>query len=148
MEDGSGNVVSPATRRAVTAHARAFWQEKFNKGIPLPTLTNTDRGLRQEFRAYMEGEYPWLCYCADHWKADQIWRDKFSKWVPAPIPEGSPQGEMPAGKLKRERPTEDDQAGPSSKRSRTKAPANPPRSKTTARVGFQFVIIYTVAEHI
>lgn len=142
MEDISGNIVPPATRRAVSQDAKAWWQAKFNKGVRLTVLSGVDWYVRKEFRHDMEEAHPWLRYCADHWKADQVWRDKFSKWNPdLPPAQGGPQRDSQPRTLKRENSADEDQPGPSSKRPKTTAPIDPPRPKPTRKVGSP-VIIY------
>jgi hypothetical protein len=65
----------------------------------------------------MEHKYPWLHLCEDHWKADWVWSDYFSRWRPAPATSKGSHTRSKQGIIKRERSTEEDegedQAGPS-----------------------------------
>lgn len=133
MEDEHGKLLSIGTRTAVARDAKAFWQAKHNKGVHLKSLSKVDWDIRQEFREAMGTEHPWLRYCSDHWKTDQIWRDKFSKWKPIPVQGGSHDASQ-LKTLKREHPVDEEQAEPSSKCSKTGAPANRDRAKPTKKV--------------
>ena len=118
MEDENGKMVSPAVRREVSKDVRAFWQEKHNAGIHVGKLTSMGLDIRDDFRARMEKAYPWLRLCEGHWKVDQLWSMNFSKWKPATTPESDATN---LGTLKREHPTDENQAGPSSKKTKITA---------------------------
>ena len=135
MEDISGNIILPSKQRIVVQDAKAWWQVKYNKGIHLTVLSAVDWDTRKAFHNDMEAAHPWLCYCADHWKVDQIWRDVFSKWKPAQTPtQGGPQGDSQTGTLQREHPINDDQDGPSSKRSKITTLADFLQPKPTKKI--------------
>jgi hypothetical protein len=134
MEDQNGVVVSSSRRRGVKADARMFWQGKYNKGVPLNSFKHIDVELRDEFRAYMEKAHPWLRLCENHWKADQIWIDNFSQWKPAPpLGDGVKEVTVKRGRSEsiEDDQLEDDEPGPSLKKSKTMATEEPavPRPK-------------------
>jgi len=114
MEDQYGNAIPLSVRKQVVKDAKKFWQEKHNQGIHLDIFGKIGWNMREEFRAALEAEHPWLRLCENHWKADQVWINTFSHWTPA----GSPNG-TPSGTLKRENPIDESQPGPSSKRPKT-----------------------------
>jgi hypothetical protein len=112
-EDALGQVISLDRRRSVLRTLRTFWQGTHNKGVPVNTLTNIGLGLLQEYRTFMENEYPWLRLCEDHWKADQIWINNFTAWTPATPPKGkSPIAAEPES-IKRTHSVDEMEAGPS-----------------------------------
>ena len=114
-EDPSGKLIPPSRRPYVTKDMRSIWQEMHDKGKRLDILTKIGWEVREEFRSRMEALHPWLRLCDDHWKVDQLWSNNFSSWVSAL----DGKGKRPES-LKREYSVgEDDEAGPSKKRTRT-----------------------------
>ena len=67
----------------VSRDAKAFWQWKYQKKVHLDKLTTIGWELHDEFRSTIKAVHPWLHLCEGHWKADQIWINNFSKWMPA-----------------------------------------------------------------
>jgi hypothetical protein len=135
MEDQNGVVISPSRRRKLKTDARVFWQSKYNKGEPLNNFKNIDLGHRDDFRAFMEKAHPWLRLCENHWKVDQIWIDNFSQWKPAtPLKDGvKKEVTVKRGRSEsiEDDQLEDDQPGPSLKKSKAMATEKPavPRPK-------------------
>lgn len=129
-EGPDGNVIPHAQRPQVTRDARAIWQDMHEKGKRLDTLTKIGWDLLQDFRTRMELLHPWLRLCAGHWKADQIWSNHFSSWW------SDRKGKRPET-LKREHSIEEDEAGPSQKKSKTSTDCSTrpkPTRKVTAKV--------------
>ena len=140
MEDQFGNVLPLSKRSAVGKEAKGWWQDQVDSDKTLRTLRVTGTGLRDQFRTHMENKFPWLRLCEDHWKADRVWSDYFSKWKPAQATgEGSHTGSQ-QGIIKRERSAEEDegedQAEPSLKRTKIAAGKQPAsRAKPKLKVG-------------
>ena len=115
-----GGLVPPDRRKAVTNDLRAWWKQKHDDKVQLKPIMEIGWKLRDEYRSYIEAKHPWLRLCADHWKADMLWKNHFSTWTPAEVPtngEGSTS-------LKREHSPEGE-AGPSSKKLKSVAAAEP-----------------------
>lgn len=133
-----GTVVPSNRRKAVTNDLRAWWQEKHDDEEHLTSIRDLGWRLRDSYRAHIEGKYPWLRLCADHWKADMLWQNHFSSWSPAKAPTDGEESTS----TKREHSPEDTMEGPSSKKLKSAGatlgpvvPKSRPRpTKTNARI--------------
>ena len=134
MEDASGTVVPAYTRRQVSRDVKYFFQKTHSVTTPLAPLRKLNCDVRSEFHAYIEAKYPWLRLCDNHWKADMLWTMNWTGWKPNT---GVAQDGAQPGAIKREHSndTDNDQAGPSSKRPKMTAPKNSTQPKPTNKVG-------------
>ena len=80
MEDPDGNQLPRSTKDAARATARGFWIKLLQEGKAPTHFGAMDLHLQHEYISLMEREFPWLRYCADHWKAKQVWRGHYSQW--------------------------------------------------------------------
>ena len=80
IEDKNGEQIPEDTKDAARAKAKAFWVKLFNRGIAPPCHGEADINIQEGFQAHMENAFPWLRYCENHWKTDQIWRNHYSDW--------------------------------------------------------------------
>jgi len=80
MEDENGVQLPESKKAAARKKAAGFWLKLYNKGIVPQTYGNADIDLREEFIAIMENTFPWLCYCEDHWKSEQVWHNNYTTW--------------------------------------------------------------------
>ena len=131
----------------MTQSVRAIWQEMHKKGQCLDPLTSIGWDVCQDFQECIESEYPWICLCEDHWKADQIWINNFSNWRLKTSLQGVV---VQPTNLKRECSIEEAQAGPSKKSKPTdKKPLPQPKpTKAGVKVSLLFFGIYATAEYI
>jgi hypothetical protein len=80
MEDENGRPILEYQRKAARHRARLFWNELFKQGKAPPSGQKVDLQIRDEFVFLMEDSFPWLRYCANHWKADRIWINHYPGW--------------------------------------------------------------------
>ena len=80
MEDENGEPIPEHTRSAARSKAKGFWIEIFAKGIAPATYGKAGIDMRNQYISLMENTFPWLRYCENHWKADQIWRNGYPDW--------------------------------------------------------------------
>ena len=81
MEDRFGNRVNSERQKKILKEMRATWQnmEGFNIAVkPIRCMPVTSLNY---FRARTEAICLELQLCADHWKADQLWKENFSASV-------------------------------------------------------------------
>ena len=150
MEDESGSIISLSIRKQVVKDVKAFMQEKHNKDARLDVLSNLALDVRTEYRNAIEGLHPWLQLCENHWKADQLWSNVWTRWNLAGAITKGTQDATELKVLKREHSVDEGQAGPSSKRIKTmdvKKPI-PSRPKPTPKVSPPFYNVHAITEHI
>ena len=80
MEDENGKQQPRSTKDAARAAARGFWIKLLQDNKAPTHFGAMDLSLRHEYISLMEREYPWLRYCDNHWKAQQIWRGHYPQW--------------------------------------------------------------------
>ena len=80
MEDKDGQQQSRSTKDHARATARGFWIKLLQDGMAPTHFGALDLPLKNEYISLMEREYPWLRYCDNHWKAEQIWRGHYPQW--------------------------------------------------------------------
>lgn len=82
MENEDGEQMSESNKTAARSRARKFWTKLSNNGGTPPTsLGKADSDVRDAFVACMEGAFPWLRFCENHWKAEQIWINHYGSWL-------------------------------------------------------------------
>jgi len=75
----NGNILPPERRKAVTNDLRAWWQQEYEDGIQLKPIMDMGWQRCNAYRTHIEAKHPWLCLCSDHWKADMLWKNHFSR---------------------------------------------------------------------
>jgi len=80
MEDKDGNQQPKTTKDAAHATARSFWIKLFRVTGTYTAVGDLNADQRDEYLALMEGKYPWLRLCQDHWKAVKIWHNHYPQW--------------------------------------------------------------------
>ena len=50
------------------------------KGKAPPSGQKADLQIRDEFVFLMERNFPWLRFCENHWKSDQLWSNHYPNW--------------------------------------------------------------------
>ena len=80
MEDKNGEQQPEYIKDAARATARGFWIKLLNEGKAPTHFGILDLYLKNEYISMMEREYPWLRYCTNHWKAEQLWRNHYPPW--------------------------------------------------------------------
>ena len=80
MEDENGTLIPESEKAAARGKARDFWITLAGQGHTLTTYTKTNIDIKDRYLALMENTYPWLRYCANHWKSAQIWSNHYSDW--------------------------------------------------------------------
>ncbi len=83
IEDQNGVLISTSVSAAVKEKMRQLWQHLFNIGRLPPNFGATDSETLAWFRNEMYRAFPFLLFCAYHWKLDKLWKDTFSGWKPA-----------------------------------------------------------------
>ena len=81
MEDENGAQLPESQKAAARTKARTFWIKLFKAGKAPPSHGKLDIDIKDEYIALMEDSFPWLRYCENHWKSDQIWRNHYSDWL-------------------------------------------------------------------
>jgi len=81
MEDEHGVQLSKTQKDAARAKAKGFWIKLFSKGIAPSSHREVDIDINTEYIALMENSFPWLRYCENHWKSEQIWRNHYTGWL-------------------------------------------------------------------
>lgn len=82
MEDENGEQISECNKTAARSRARKFWTKvSRNGGTPPTSLGKADTDVRDAFVACMEDAFPWLRFCENHWKAEQIWINHYGSWL-------------------------------------------------------------------
>lgn len=87
MEDEEGEAIPKHTRDAARSKAKGFWIEILAKGIAPPSYGKAGINMKNEYITLMENAFPWLRYCENHWKSEQIWRNGYSDWYPRALRE-------------------------------------------------------------
>ena len=80
MEDEDGNRVDITRQKTILREARLTWLTMRDFGVELANHGDVTGPVLEYFYALMETKFFELRLCADHWKADQIWRENFSSW--------------------------------------------------------------------
>ena len=84
MEDENGEQMPELQKTAARSRARGFWTKvSRNGGTPPASLGKADSDVRDSFVAYMEEGFPWLRFCENHWKSEQIWINHYGSWLTA-----------------------------------------------------------------
>ena len=80
MEDAQGNPIPEPDRDAARAKARAFWLQLLRDGRAPQKHGVAPSDVKDKYILLMEESFPWLRYCENHWKTEQIWRNHYSQW--------------------------------------------------------------------
>jgi len=80
FEDESGVTFPKAIRDAVRNNVSAFWDGMHNGGEMPRNWNKTSFTRKKDFRATLEGKYPWLRLCEANWKANHLWINYFRSW--------------------------------------------------------------------
>lgn len=80
FEDESGVTFPKAIRDAVRNNVSAFWDGMLNGGEVPKNWNKTSLARKEEFRATLEGKYPWLRLCEANWKTNHLWINYFRTW--------------------------------------------------------------------
>ena len=80
MEDKNGAPIPESQKSAARAKAKGYWLKLFNNGIAPSSHGKADIDIKDSYIALMEDAFPWLHYCKNHWKCEQIWRNHYSYW--------------------------------------------------------------------
>ena len=81
LEDSNGIRVDRNRQGKVLDEMRATWLNMEDFNIPIKRFTSMPATSLNYFRARMESVCPELQLCADHWKADRLWKENFSASV-------------------------------------------------------------------
>ena len=80
LEDENGNRVDRHRQQLVLGEARRTWFTMREFEIKLAPHGNMSIPTLDYFCAKMELSFLELKLCANHWKADKMWRENFSSW--------------------------------------------------------------------
>ena len=80
MVDMSGKRVERKLQRKILGEARHTWVTMRAFEVDFTVFKHTPMPSLDYFRARMESRFPELQLCADHWKADRVWKENFSSW--------------------------------------------------------------------
>ena len=80
MEDAQGNPIPESEWNATRAKAKAFWNELLRDGRAPQKHGEAPSNIKDKYIFLMEDSFPWLRYCKNHWKSEQIWRSHYSPW--------------------------------------------------------------------
>ena len=80
MVDADGDRVDVDQQQKILGEARRTWNTMAAFEIPLTTYRLAPVPTLDYFRARMESKFWELQLCADHWKADRVWKENFSSW--------------------------------------------------------------------
>ena len=80
MEDENGDPIPESERDAARAKAKAFWIKLFKNKIAPVKFGAADLDIKEEYYLLMESSFPWLRYCENRWKAEQLWRNHYPPW--------------------------------------------------------------------
>ena len=81
MEDENGDTIPESERDAARATAKAFWVKLSKKNAAPTHFGALDIDLKHEHFLLMETSFPWLHYCENRWKAEQLWRNHYPPWI-------------------------------------------------------------------
>ena len=82
MEDETGEQVPDSQKKAARNRARSFWLKIAKNGeTPPASLGKADSDTRDAFVVCMEEGFPWLRYCENYWKSEQIWINHYGSWL-------------------------------------------------------------------
>jgi len=90
MVNADGERVDLDQQQRILGEARRTWNTMTTFQIPLTTHRWASVPILDYFRARMESKFPELQLCADHWKADRVWKENYSSWNKPPEQEGEP----------------------------------------------------------
>ena len=80
LEDEDGNRVHVDRQKEILGEATTSWNTMKDFNIKLTAYRDMPATSLDYFRARMESKCPELRLCANHWKVDEIWTEKFSSW--------------------------------------------------------------------
>lgn len=90
LEDSDGIRVDRNRQGKIHDEMRATWLNMEDFNIPIKVWKSMPAVSLNYFRARMESVCPELQLCADHWKANRLWKENFlaSVFRPKPHPAG------------------------------------------------------------
>ena len=82
LEAPSGCLTRFTRKHTMWLDARGFWNDNISQDLQKIPQNFLQTGLTmcKKFRSIMERDYPELRLCADHWKADQVWKLNYHSW--------------------------------------------------------------------
>ena len=98
MEDENGNQVPESDRDTARAKAKAFWVKLFKSGMAPASFSRLDIDAKDEYILLMETAFPWLRYCENHWKCEQIWLNHYPPWYRGEVRRAKKAAEEKAAK--------------------------------------------------
>ena len=81
LEDKDGKLTSAATRSAISAMMRSFWEHLQEQGKAPKTSRKVTIDTKLQFQMLMESNFECLRYCDSHWKTDQLWIAYYPSWL-------------------------------------------------------------------
>ena len=80
MEDENGNQIPEKMKRAVRKMAKGFFIDLLQANNAPAAWGSVPLSVRNKFINTMEKAYPFLRFCEDHWKANQVATNSYSQW--------------------------------------------------------------------
>ena len=80
MEDENGIQIPEKTKRAVRKMAKGFFIDLLQANNAPAAWGNVPLSVRNKFINTLEKAYPFLWFCEDHWKANQVATNSYSQW--------------------------------------------------------------------
>ena len=82
MEDEDGNQMPEATKSAVRASARGYFEGMLASGTAPTTWGSVPLRAKNELTNILENQFPFLRLCDNHWKANMVATNSYSQWHP------------------------------------------------------------------
>ena len=79
MEDADGSRVEIYRQRQIIAGARLAWTNLSACGVSVGSYQESDEMTLSYFRCKVETDYQELRLCSNHWKANRLWVENFTK---------------------------------------------------------------------
>lgn len=74
LENEFGKLIHFSCKKCMWLTVRGWWNEHINHSNMPKSWSKTSASLRDKFCSYMETKFAKLQLCADHWKADVVWK--------------------------------------------------------------------------
>ena len=80
MEDENGNEVPENTRKAVRKRAKGLFNQLLQGGVAPATWGGAPLDVQHQLIFQLESEFPFLRFCANHWKSTMVATNSYSQW--------------------------------------------------------------------
>jgi len=80
LENEDGTLISQDGKRRLYGAMHGFWNDQIDRSDPPMNWSSAGETLRNSFRNFLKTKFFYLRLCANHWKAEELWKQNYHSW--------------------------------------------------------------------